>query len=131
LDFEAIEMAARRQTLRLAARALEQRLNSDTSDHVVPQLPCRCGGSAQYHGRHQKTFESALGPLHLQHCNALTINCAISCGKGSWSLQLHIDVYEYSKWLDRRPIGCLAFSIYARALSQRAVSVSPTPCGHP
>jgi hypothetical protein len=41
LDFEAIEMAARRQTLRLAARALEQRLNTDTSDHVgPPQLPC-------------------------------------------------------------------------------------------
>jgi len=72
LDFEAIEMAARRQTLRLAARALEQRLNTDTSDHVGPQLPCRCGGSAQYHGRHEKTFESVLGPLHLQrayyHC---------------------------------------------------------------
>ena len=66
LDFEAIEMAARRQTLRLAARALEQRLNTDTSDHVGPQLPCRCGGSAQYHGRHEKTFESVLGSLHLQ-----------------------------------------------------------------
>src|SRR5258707_13632451 len=62
----------RSQTLRLAARALEQRLNTDTSDHVGPQLPCRCGGSAQYHGRHEKTFESVLGPLHLQrayyHC---------------------------------------------------------------
>ena len=72
LDFEAVEMAARRQALRLAARALEQRLNADTSDHVGPQLPCPCGGSAQYHGRHEKTFESVLGPLHLQrayyHC---------------------------------------------------------------
>jgi len=72
LDFEAVEMAARRQSLRLAARALEQRLNTDTSDHVGPQRPCPCGGSAQYHGRHGKTFESVLGPLHLQrayyHC---------------------------------------------------------------
>src|SRR5258707_13052152 len=62
----------RSQTLRLAARALDQWLNPDTSDHVGPQLPCRCGGSAQYHGRHEKTFESVLGPLHLQrayyHC---------------------------------------------------------------
>ena len=66
LDFEAVELAARRQSLRLAARALEQRLNTDTSDHVGPQLPCSCGGSAQYHGRHGKTFESVLGPLHLQ-----------------------------------------------------------------
>src|SRR5437016_12628193 len=66
LDFEAVEMAARRQSLRLAARALEQRLNTDTSDHVGPQRPCPCGGSAQYHGRHGKTFERVLGPMHLQ-----------------------------------------------------------------
>jgi hypothetical protein len=72
LDFEAVEMAARRQALRLAARALEQRLNADTSDHVGAELPCPCGDFAHYHGRHPKTFESALGPLHLQrayyHC---------------------------------------------------------------
>jgi hypothetical protein len=58
--------------LRLAARALEQRLNADTSDHVGPELPCSCGEPALYHGRHQKTFESVLGPLHLErayyHC---------------------------------------------------------------
>ena len=72
MDFEAVEMAARRQALRLAARALEQRLNGDTSDHTGPELPCSCGGLAQYHGRHEKTFESVLGPLRLQrayyHC---------------------------------------------------------------
>jgi hypothetical protein len=65
-------MAARRQALRLAARALEQRLNADTSDYTGQQLPCRCGAAAQYRGRHQKTFESVLGPLHLErayyHC---------------------------------------------------------------
>jgi Uncharacterised protein family (UPF0236) len=59
-------MAARRQALRLAARALEQRLNADTSDYVGPELPCPCGSVAYYHGRHEKTFESVLGPLHLQ-----------------------------------------------------------------
>ena len=65
-------MAARRQALRLAARALEQRLNADTADHAGPELPCFCGEMAQYHGRHRKTFESVLGPLHLErayyHC---------------------------------------------------------------
>jgi hypothetical protein len=65
-------MAARRQALRLAAHALEQRLNADTSDHARPQLHCSCGGLADYHGRHSKTFESVLGPLHLErayyHC---------------------------------------------------------------
>src|SRR2546429_1221479 len=60
LDLEALEMAARCQALRLAARALEQRLNTDTSDYVGPALPCPCGGVARYHGRHGKTFESVL-----------------------------------------------------------------------
>src|SRR5439155_9840855 len=44
LDFEAVEMAARRQALRLAACALEQRLNADTSDHAGPVLPWPCAG---------------------------------------------------------------------------------------
>jgi len=74
LDFEAVEMAARRQALRLAARALEQRLNADTSDHAGPELPCSCGGPARYRDRHEKTFESVLGPLRLErayyHCAA-------------------------------------------------------------
>ena len=72
MDFEAVEMAARRQALWLAARALEQRLNADNRDHVGAELRCPCGGAARYHGRHHKTFESVLGPLHLQrayyHC---------------------------------------------------------------
>ena len=67
------KIAARRQALRLAARALKQRLNADTSDHAGPQLPCCCGGVAEYRGRHDKTFESVLGPLHLErayyHCD--------------------------------------------------------------
>ena len=58
--------------MRLAARAVEQRLNADTADHAGPDLPCSCGEMAQYHGRHRKTFESVLGPLHLErayyHC---------------------------------------------------------------
>jgi hypothetical protein len=65
-------MAARQQALRLAARALEQRLNADTSDHAGPELACSCGQPAPYRGRHEKTFESVLGPLRLErayyHC---------------------------------------------------------------
>lgn len=66
MDFEAVEMAVRRQALHLAARALEQKLNADISDYVGPELPCSCGGSAQYRGRREKTFESVLGPLRLK-----------------------------------------------------------------
>ena len=75
LDFEAVETAARRQALRLAARALEQRLNADTSDHVGQELPCSCGGPAKYHGRHHKTFESVLGPLHLERAYYYCAQC--------------------------------------------------------
>src|ERR1041384_3746629 len=61
-----------RQALRLAARALEQRLNADTSDHAGAEVHCSCGEPAQYRDRHQKTFESVLGPLRLErayyHC---------------------------------------------------------------
>jgi hypothetical protein len=71
-DFEAIETAARGKAMRVAARAVEQRLNADTSDHVGPTAPCSCGRPARYAGRHTKTFTSVLGPLALgrayYHC---------------------------------------------------------------
>jgi len=51
LDFEAVETAARRNALSVAARAVEQRLNADTSDHVGPTRPCPgCGKVARYAG---------------------------------------------------------------------------------
>jgi len=60
LDFEAAETFARRQALRLAARALEQRLNADTSDYVGLELPCPLRLKSQ----------SALG-LPAEHCRWL------------------------------------------------------------
>lgn len=72
MDFEAIETAARRQVLGLAARAIEQKLNADQSDYSGAHLSCDCGGSARYAGRHMKTFQSVLGELKLErayyHC---------------------------------------------------------------
>jgi hypothetical protein len=72
IDFEAIETAARRQVLALAARAIEQRLNADTSDHAGPALDCPCGQSARYAGRRIKVVQSILGELRLDrayyHC---------------------------------------------------------------
>jgi Uncharacterised protein family (UPF0236) len=85
-------MAARRQALRLAARALEQGLNADTSDHAGPELPCSCGGPAQYHGRHGKTFESALGPLHLQRAY---YHCA-QCQSGFCPRDRHLGLEMFS-----------------------------------
>jgi len=65
-------MAARRMAMRVAARVVAQRLNSDTSDHAGPTLPCTCGQPARYAGRHGKNFESVLGSLRLErayyHC---------------------------------------------------------------
>ena len=61
-----METAVRRMAMRVAARAVEQRLNADTSDHAGPMLPCACGQSARYVDRRGKNFESVLGPLRLE-----------------------------------------------------------------
>ena len=67
-------MAARCKAMRVAARAVERRINADTSDHTGATLACACGQPARYAGRHGKTFESVLGPLTLErayyHCAA-------------------------------------------------------------
>ncbi len=52
--------------LRVAARAVEGRLNADTTDNVGPTAPCACGHAARYAGRRPKTVESALGTLTLE-----------------------------------------------------------------
>ncbi len=72
LDFEAIETAMRRMAMRVAARSVERRINTDTSDYAGATAPCACGQPAHYAGRHDKDFESVLGPLTLSrayyHC---------------------------------------------------------------
>ncbi len=76
-----METAARRRALYVAARAVEQRLNADHSDHTSAQRPCRrCGEPARYAGRRAKTFESVLGALTLTrayyHCAACATGVA-------------------------------------------------------
>ena len=74
IDLEAIEPAARRQVLGLAARAIEQRINADSTDYAGTHLPCDCGEPARYVGRRAKSFQSVLGELKLKrayyHCRA-------------------------------------------------------------
>jgi hypothetical protein len=73
LDFEAVETAARRRALSVAARAIEQRLNADHGDHAGAHLPCPQGHRARYAGRRDKTFTTALGEVTLSrayyHCD--------------------------------------------------------------
>jgi Uncharacterised protein family (UPF0236) len=78
VDFEAIETAARRRALQVAARAVERRLNSDTSDHPGPTFPCACGKAARYAGRRLKTLQTALGEMTLERAY---YDCA-ACGRG-------------------------------------------------
>ncbi len=58
----------------MAARAVEQRINADTSDDTGPSRPCACGQPARYVGRRAKTYQSVLGELTLArasyHCPA-------------------------------------------------------------
>lgn len=78
LDLEALESAVRREALRIAGKAIEQWLNSDTSDYAGSQIKCKCGRSARFAGRRRKCFESVLGPLELERAY---YHCAY-CGEG-------------------------------------------------
>jgi hypothetical protein len=75
LDFEALEVALRQRTLRLAAHAIEQRLNADLSDEAGAHLRCPCGKEARYVARRTKNVESVLGPLRLQHAYYYCPSC--------------------------------------------------------
>ena len=82
----------RRQALRLAARAVEQRLNADHSDGELPRRGCPCGQLARYAGRRQKSFQSALGLLQLKrayyHCSG--------CGQGFCPRDRHLGLTDTS-----------------------------------
>jgi hypothetical protein len=68
LDFEALETAAPRQALRLAAHALEQWLNAGASDHAAPELPCPVEGRPNIMasiGRHLYRNDRPGGLSHL------------------------------------------------------------------
>lgn len=75
MDFEAIETAARREALRLAAAAIERHLNADRSDYAGPTQPCPCGQPARYAGRRAKSFTTVLGPLQLERAYYHCANC--------------------------------------------------------
>jgi hypothetical protein len=51
--------------MRIAAMAVAQRLNADTSDGTAKTLPCACGKAARYTDRRPKTFTTALGAMTL------------------------------------------------------------------
>lgn len=72
-------MAARREVLRIAACAIEQRLNQDASDHVGPTLVCSCGREARYAGRHPKTIKTALGAITLRRAYYHCVSCESGC----------------------------------------------------
>jgi hypothetical protein len=99
LDFESLEVALRQRTLRLAAHAIEQRLNADFSDEGSARLRCLCGNEARYVARRTKNVVSVLGPMRLErayyHC------CA--CGHGFYprDQQLGIESTSLSPALTR------------------------------
>jgi len=92
LDFESLEVALRQRTLRLAAHAIEQRLNADFSDEVSARLRCACGNEARHVARRTKNVVSVLGPLRLErayyHCSA--------CGHGFYPRDQHLGIESTS-----------------------------------
>ena len=93
LDFEALEVALRQRSLRLAAHAIEQRLNADISDEASTRLRCPCGEEARYVARRTKNVVSVLGPLRLQrayyHCSR--------CGHGFYPRDQHMGMENTSQ----------------------------------
>lgn len=77
-DLEAIETAARRRAMAVAARTVEQRINADVSDGASPTIRCGCGHPARFVERRRKQFQSVLGPLRLERAY---YHCA-ACGRG-------------------------------------------------
>jgi Uncharacterised protein family (UPF0236) len=92
LDFEAIEIAARRKALAVAARVIEGRINADTSDHTGPAMRCPCGEMARYAGRRPKTFQTALGPMTLERA----YYCCQRCGRGLFPRDRSLGLQETS-----------------------------------
>lgn len=92
LDLEALELAVRQQVLQLAAAAVEQRLNADTSDAPETRIRCSCGQEARFIGRRTKQVHSVLGPLRLErayyHCS--------SCGHGFCPRDRHLGIENTS-----------------------------------
>ena len=94
LDFEALETAVRDRSLQIAARALEQRFNRDTSDAVSgAQHPCACGQMARYVDRRSKCFQTVLGDLTLERASITALRAAVDSAPGTapWA------------WMDRCP----------------------------
>lgn len=76
LDFEALETALRHRALQIAARALEQCFNRDTSDALSgAQHPCPCGQMARYVDRRSKCFQTVLGDLTLERAYYYCSQC--------------------------------------------------------
>ncbi len=78
--------------MKIAARAVERRLNADLSDHGRAWLPCACGAQARYGGRRPKTFTTVLGEMTLMrayyHCEA--------CDKGFFPRDLALGMESVS-----------------------------------
>jgi hypothetical protein len=85
-------VAARREAMRIAARAVEGRLNADLCDYGGAWLPCLCGAQARYGGRRPKTFTTALGEMTLvrayYHCG--------TCNSGFFPRDRALGVEEVS-----------------------------------
>ena len=89
LDFEALELAARRQALGVAARAVERRLNADLTDHAGPAVACACGQRAGYAGRRRKTFTTVLGSVTLERAYYRCAACHAGVCPRDRALGLH------------------------------------------
>lgn len=90
---EALETRLRQCSLELAAQAVARRFNDDLSDYCGATRPCRCGHTARYAGRRDKTFETVLGKLTLRRAYYHCPHCGHGCFPRDHALGLaHTDL---------------------------------------
>jgi hypothetical protein len=75
LDFEAIETVTRSAAARIAARAVEARLNADHSDHAGPTMPRRCGEAVRCPDRRPYSVQTVPGDARLERAYCYYARC--------------------------------------------------------
>jgi len=97
LDLEAVEMATRAALHRAGAAVLEELLA--TRDDYPRQVPCGCGGSAQYRERRAKQLLTVLGRVETERPYYLCPAC--HQGQSPRDQELDVEGTEYSPGVRR------------------------------
>ncbi len=107
-------MAVRGALHRAGAAALGRLLALDAGH--PPQIPCSCGGPAQFHSRRSKQLLTVLGPVELQRAYYVCPRC--HQGHSPRDRQLHVEGHAFSPGVRRMMALVGADTSFARGREQ-------------